>query len=80
MYKRLQSLGLNYLPSQGNFVLVDTGRDADKVFNALLPHGLIVRSMKAYGLPTWIRVTVGRRSQNAFFYRLMKKWLKGKIK
>jgi histidinol-phosphate/aromatic aminotransferase/cobyric acid decarboxylase-like protein len=36
---------------------------------------MIVRSMKAYGLPTWIRVTVGRRSQNVQFYKLLKKYL-----
>ena len=74
-YKRLKRLGLTYLPSQANFVLMDTGHDADKVFEALLREGVIVRSMKAYGLPTWIRVTVGRRSQNAQFYRSLKKCL-----
>ncbi len=78
LYKIFKKLGLNALPSQANFVLVDTGHDADEVFKALLAKGLIVRSMKAYGLSTWIRVTVGRRSQNAQFYRLMKSYLKDK--
>ena len=76
LYKRLRRLGLTYIPSQANFVLMDTGRDAQEVFQALLRQGMIVRSMKAYGLSTWIRVTVGRRSQNAQFYRLLRKYLK----
>lgn len=77
LYRIFHKLGLKALPSQANFVLVDTGRDADEVFKALLKQGLIVRSMKAYKLPTWIRITVGRRSQNAQFYRLLKSYLKG---
>ncbi len=77
LYKVLKKLGLKALPSQANFILVDTGRDADEVFKALLKQGLIVRSMKAYRLSTWIRITVGRRGQNAQFYRLLKSYLKG---
>ena len=77
--KRFRQLGLEFVPSQGNFMLVNVRRDADEVFKALLGHGLIVRSMKAYGLPTWIRVTVGRRSQNSQFYRLLKKYLRDKL-
>ncbi|MBI3307024.1 MAG: aminotransferase class I/II-fold pyridoxal phosphate-dependent enzyme, partial [Candidatus Omnitrophica bacterium] len=79
-YKRLKKLGLEHLPSQANFVLVNMGHDADEVFQALLRKGLIVRSMKAYGLSTWIRITVGRRSQNAQCYRLLKAFLRSKIK
>jgi histidinol-phosphate aminotransferase len=75
LYKKFRQLGLNYLPSQANFILVDTGRDANEVFQALLKQGMIVRSMKAYGLPTHIRVTVGRRGQNAQLCRLLKKYL-----
>lgn len=75
LYKRFDRLKLRYLPSEANFVLVDVGCDGQKVFEALLKKGMIVRSMKAYGLATWIRVTVGRRSQNAQFYRLLKNYL-----
>lgn len=78
LYKRLRKMGLRYLPSQANFVLIDVGCDADEFFQDFLREGMIVRSMKAYGLTTWIRVTVGRRSQNAQFYRLLKRYLKKK--
>lgn len=75
-YKQFKRMGLKYLPSQANFVLVDTGHDADEVCQALLRQGLIVRSMKAYGLDTWIRITVGRRSQNVYACRLLERYLK----
>lgn len=75
-YKRLKDLGLRYLPSQGNFILIDTGRDGETVFQALLKQGMIVRSMKSYGLTTWIRVTIGRRSQNAHFFKLLQAYLR----
>lgn len=78
LYKRLGKLGLRYLPTEANFILVDVKADANEIFNWLLRQGLIVRSMKAYGLETWIRVTIGRRSQNAQFYRLIKKYLKSR--
>lgn len=73
LYRRFKRLGLTYVPSQANFVLVDMRRDADEVFQDFLKQGVIIRSMKAYGFPASIRVTVGRRSENARFYRVLRK-------
>ena len=73
LYRRFKRYGFNYVSSQANFVLVDTALDANEVFQAFLRHGVIIRSMTAYGLPTWIRVTVGRRSENARFIRTLRK-------
>jgi histidinol-phosphate aminotransferase len=58
------ALGLRYLPSHGNFVLVDVG-DGTRVFERLLRAGIIVRPVANYGLPAWIRVTVGLPHENA---------------
>lgn len=77
-YKHLKRLNLRYVPSQANFILVDVRHDAHEIFDALLKKGMIVRSMKAYGLTTWIRVTIGRRLQNARFFWALKKVLKEK--
>ena len=52
------SMGLRYLPSYGNFVLVEVG-DAAAVNEALLRAGVIVRPVGNYGLPTWLRISVG---------------------
>lgn len=56
-------LGLEYVPGQGNFLLVRVG-DGAAVFDALQRKGLITRPVKAYGLPEWLRITVGTRQQN----------------
>jgi histidinol-phosphate aminotransferase len=65
--KRLEAgfseLGLQYIPSQANFILVRVG-DGTRVFDALQRRGVIVRPVKSYNLPEWIRVTVGTSEQN----------------
>jgi histidinol-phosphate aminotransferase len=50
--------------SQANFVLVDTKRDADALFERLLARGVCVRSASDWGLDTFLRVTVGRPEEN----------------
>lgn len=60
-------LGLRWVPSHANFVLVDVGRSCIPVFEALLRRGVIVRTGDIFGLPTWLRVTVGRPSENRRF-------------
>jgi histidinol-phosphate aminotransferase len=60
------AMGLEFVPSAANFVLVRVG-DGDQVFQALLRRGLIVRAMRSYKLPEWIRVSVGTMDQNRRF-------------
>lgn len=60
------AMGLEFVPSHANFVLVRVG-DGKKVFEALLRRGIIVRAMGSYGLPEWIRVSVGTMAQNKLF-------------
>lgn len=55
---------LKYYPSQTNFILIDFNVDGDRVFQYLLEKGYIVRSGKALGFPTSIRITVGSNEQN----------------
>ena len=57
------SMGLEYVPSHANFVLVKVG-DGDKVFQKMLDKGVIVRAMAEYKLPDWIRISVGTMEQN----------------
>ncbi len=57
-------LGLEFMPSAANFILVRVG-EGDKVFSALQRQGVIVRPMRAYGLPEWIRISIGRPAENA---------------
>jgi histidinol-phosphate aminotransferase len=60
------ALGLPYVRSYGNFVLVKVG-DAAAVNEALLRAGVIVRPVANYGLPEWLRVTVGLPAENEAF-------------
>ena len=55
---------LHYFPSEGNFILIDVKEDSDIVFHYLLKHGYIVRSGKALGFPTHLRITIGTKEQN----------------
>jgi histidinol-phosphate aminotransferase len=67
LHAALTALGLQVLPSQGNFLLVDFGRDAAPIERALVQHGVIVRPMRGYGLPNHLRITVGKSDENAAF-------------
>ncbi|MCU0868707.1 MAG: histidinol-phosphate transaminase [Burkholderiales bacterium] len=59
-------LGLQHVPSRGNFVLVRVGA-ADSVYRKLLQRGVIVRPVAAYHLPEWLRVSIGLPEENARF-------------
>jgi len=59
-------LGLSWIPSHANFVCVKVGKGAE-VFNRLLKHGIIVRPIASYGLPEYLRVTIGTESENERF-------------
>ena len=60
------AMGLQYVPSYGNFVLVNVG-DANGVNEKLLKAGVIVRPVGNYGLPQWLRITVGLPEENRIF-------------
>ncbi|MDR2673821.1 MAG: histidinol-phosphate transaminase [Opitutaceae bacterium] len=63
-----RALGLETVPSHANFVLVRVG-DGARVFAALQRRGVIVRPVANYGLPEWVRVTVGTKAQNERFLK-----------
>ena len=63
-------MGLTYLPSAGNFVLVKVGEDDEagvRVNLALLKRGIIVRPVGNYCLPKWLRISIGLSEENAAF-------------
>jgi histidinol-phosphate aminotransferase len=61
--KEFVTMKLRFVPSAANFVLVNVG-DGLAIFRALLQHKVIVRAMKGYNLPAWVRITVGTMDQN----------------
>lgn len=64
-------LGLEWIPSAGNFVTFHVG-DAAAVNQALLRQGVIVRPIAGYGLPEWLRVSIGLPEDNARFIAALK--------
>ena len=59
----LAAMGLELAPANGNFVLVRIGA-ADAVYRQLLQLGVIVRPVANYGLPHWLRITIGLPQEN----------------
>ena len=75
LYAELSRRGVPFFPTQSNFFLIDVDREADRVFEELLREGVIVRSMRAYGFPRYIRVNVGLRTENERFLTALSKVL-----
>jgi len=71
LYNGLSRMGMTYFDTQSNFFLIDVGRPATEVFEKMLQQGVIVRSMKAYGFPTYIRVNVGLEKENKRFLKAL---------
>lgn len=73
-----EQMGLRHLPSSGNFVLVKVGDDVNagaKVNLELLKAGVIVRPVGNYGLPEWLRISIGLPEENQAFIEALKKIL-----
>lgn len=72
----VKRLGLEHIPSHGNFVTVNVG-DGATVNQKLLRQGVIVRPIGGYGLPNHLRVTIGLEPENARFLEALDKALNG---
>ncbi len=66
-----EEMGLEYIPTSANFILVKVGAGAE-LFEALKRKGVIVRPMGGYGLPEWVRVTLGLPEENTRFLKNLK--------
>ena len=63
----LRQMGVRFIPSAANFLLVELGSEAQAVADELLRRGVIVRPMRWMGFPQAMRVTVGRHEENEKF-------------
>ena len=59
----LDELGINCLPSKGNFLLAHVGTAAADCHEFLLRNGVIVRPVANYGLSEYLRITVGSAAE-----------------
>jgi histidinol-phosphate aminotransferase len=65
--KGLKALGLEYIPSIGNFVAVRFERDTGELYQKLLERGVIVRPVGVYDMPDYLRVSIGLPEENQAF-------------
>lgn len=72
LYHAFQRLGVSYVPTETNFILFESSRDAKELYNALLKTGVIIRPMGAKRL----RVTIGLPEENARFVAELEKIVK----
>ncbi|MDJ0739762.1 MAG: histidinol-phosphate transaminase [Gammaproteobacteria bacterium] len=69
----VERLGLAYIPSSGNFLTIDLGRESGPIDHALLQQGVITRPVGNYGLPHHLRVSVGLAYENERFLNALER-------
>jgi histidinol-phosphate aminotransferase len=73
--QELSKLGLEFVPSCANFILVRVGK-GQEAFQKLLAQGIIVRPMVGYQFPEFVRITVGTKEENRRFIEALGKIIK----
>lgn len=62
--REFEKMGLSYLPPAGNFLTVHMQKAAQPIYQALLEQGIIVRPLAGYGLPEFLRISIGTMDEN----------------
>ncbi len=75
LHKSLDSLGLEYVPTQTNFFLIRIPEGGKRLYESMLKEGVIIRAMDSYGLKDYIRISVGTESENRRFIDTLKKFI-----
>jgi histidinol-phosphate aminotransferase len=76
LYDELEKMGLEYVKTVTNFMMINVKRDSKKVFEDMICKGVIIRDMQAWGYDTFIRVSVGTREENQIFIDTLKEVLR----
>ena len=72
LYGALNRIGIEYVESDGNFILIHVDQSGQNAADALMSKGVIVRPVAEYGFPNSIRVTIGKREENERFVDALK--------
>ena len=67
LMKGISDLGYDCIPTKGNFISFNSNGDGEKLFNALLKEGVIIRTLGVYKMPNYLRVTIGLPEENSIF-------------
>ena len=71
LYDAFDNIGLRYVESEGNFIMLHLGQSGTDVADALLKEGVIVRPIGGYGYPNAVRVTIGTQQENEKFIKAL---------
>lgn len=74
-YQQFEEMGLEYVPTESNFIMVDVARDNEEVFEEMMEQGIIIRSLDSFGYDSKIRVTVGLPEENQACIQALKRVL-----
>ncbi len=75
LLSQLQKMGINVIPSETNFLMFFPETDVSSLNERLLKEGVIIRPLRAFGVPDAMRVTIGFEKDNDFFIEKLKKVL-----
>jgi histidinol-phosphate aminotransferase len=75
LMKEFEEMGIFYVPTCTNFITLKTTLEGKKLFTELQKRGIIVRPLANYGIPEFIRVTIGNKEQNKRFIQTLKQLL-----
>ena len=75
LYNAFTQMSIEYVPTEANFILFKVGKEAETLSRKLFDEKILVRWMGAYGLPEYVRVSVGRAEENERFAEALKKIL-----
>lgn len=64
-FEALAKFGVDWIPSQTNFLLVEMPVDGRTIYDVMLRRGVILRPMAGYGLPKYLRISIGTEAENA---------------
>jgi len=75
-YRELDRLGVSFVPSEANFVLIELGDQAPRIKDKLAKKGIVVRGMEGYGLARHLRITIGLPEENRKFVEALEQCLR----
>ncbi len=71
LYDSFKKMGLYYIPTEANFILLRTGLKSEILYNRFLSYGILIRPGHVFGYPEFIRVTIGTEKENKKFIKAL---------
>ncbi len=75
LYKELGGLGMKFVKSATNFIMVDFQKDTANLNNYLLEKGIIIRELKSWEMDNFFRLTIGKHKENKYFINCLKEYI-----